>query len=223
MMTATEQETISLLVVDDHPLARAGLRTLLGGYPELTVIGEAATVAEALTEVPRLRPAVVLLDIRLPDGSGLEVCRHVQDNDLPTKVLVLTSFADDRLVHEAIAAGADGYLLKEISSDDLVHAIKQVAEGKSVLDPLVTRQVMNLALRPAEAPATGQLDLLSSQERRVIALVAEGRTNKEIGQALGLSPKTVKNYLSHALEKLSLSRRSQAAALFVRQSEKPNS
>ncbi len=214
-MTPIEKKTIRLLLVDDHLIVRLGLSALLKGFPQLEVIGEAGTCAEALSETLRLKPDVVLLDIRLPDGSGLDVCRTLQQKALDTKVLILTSYADDRLVFDSIAAGADGYLLKEIHGEELVRAIESVATGKSVLDPAVTRRVMARASRLSEGSAENKLDRLSPQERRVVAGVAEGKTNKEIGQEMGLSDKTVKNYLSNALDKLNLTRRTQAAALFA--------
>ena len=213
----TETKIIRLLVVEDHQITRLGLCTLLGAYPQFEVAGEAGTVAEALNDVIRLKPDVVLLDVRLSDGSGIEVCRRLQKLDLETKVLVLTSYGSDDLLFEAIAAGADGYLLKEIHGDKLIQAIQDVAEGKSILDPAVTRRVMSRAQNPTSPLVQNKLDLLSAQERRVVALVAEGKTNKEIGHEMGLSDKTVKNYLSNALEKLQVARRSQAAALYITQ------
>ena len=221
-MTSTENKTIRLLVVDDHLIARLGLRSLLGSFAQLEIVGEAGTVAEGIAEASRLQPDVVLLDVRLPDGSGLEVCRRIQDSKANTKVLILTSFADDAFVFDAIAAGADGYLLKEIGGEALVRAIETVNEGKSVLDPAVTRRVMGRVTGGRGGALDRNLDQLSAQERRVVALVAQGKTNKEIGQEMGLSDKTVKNYLSNALEKLNLTRRSQAAAFFVSQTAKKN-
>ncbi|HVV72347.1 MAG TPA: response regulator transcription factor, partial [Verrucomicrobiae bacterium] len=162
-----------------------------------------------------------LLDVRLSDGSGIEVCRRLQRMDVEAKILVLTSFADDDLVFDAISAGADGYLLKEIHGETLVQAIQDVAAGRSILDPSVTRRVMSRVCNPDLLAVRNKLDLLSSQERRVVALVAEGKTNKEIGREMGLSDKTVKNYLSNAMDKLSLSRRSQAAAYFITQTRSP--
>lgn len=213
----TETKFIRLLVVEDHQITRLGLCTLLGAYPQFEVAGEAGTVADALNDVVRLKPDVVLLDVRLSDGSGIEVCRRLQKLNLETKVLVLTSYGSDDLLFEAIAAGADGYLLKEIHGDKLIQAIQDVAEGKSILDPAVTRRVMSRAQNPTAPLVHNKLDLLSAQERRVVALVAEGKTNKEIGHEMALSDKTVKNYLSHALEKLQVARRSQAAALYITQ------
>ena len=216
-MTLIETKPIRLLIVEDHQVTRLGLRTLLSSCPQFEVVGEAGSIAETLSSVVQLKPDLLLLDLRLPDGSGIEVCRRLQSLDLDTRVLVLTSYADDDLVFDAIAAGADGYLLKEIHGDNLIQAIQDVAAGKSILDPAVTRRVMS-RVRTASLPAVrNKLDLLSAQERRVVALVAEGKTNKEIGRDMGLSDKTVKNYLSNALEKLNLARRSQAAALFITQ------
>jgi two-component system, NarL family, response regulator DevR len=216
-MNQSETKTIRLLIVEDHEVTRLGLRTLLAACPQFEVVGEAGSVAEALEATVRLQPDLVLLDLRLADGSGIEVCRRLQAMDVDTKVLVLTSYADDELVFGAIAAGADGYLLKEIRGENLVQAIRDVAAGRSILDPAVTRRVMGRVRNPAAAGLQNKLDLLSAQERRVVALVAEGKTNKEIGRDLGLSDKTVKNYLSNAMEKLSLTRRSQAAAFFISQ------
>ncbi|MGC3960975.1 MAG: response regulator transcription factor [Verrucomicrobiota bacterium] len=219
----TETKIIRLLVVEDHQITRLGLCTLLRAYPQFEVAGEAGTVAEAMDDVTRLKPDVMLLDVRLSDGSGIEVCRRLQKLDLETKVLVLTSYGSDDLLFEAIAAGADGYLLKEIHGDKLIQAIQDVAEGKSILDPAVTRRVMSRAQNPASPLIQNKLDLLSAQERRVVALVAEGKTNKEIGHEMGLSDKTVKNYLSNALEKLQVARRSQAAALYITQTRETTS
>lgn len=216
-MNITETKPVRLLIVDDHQVTRLGLRTLLGACPQFEIVGEAGSIAETMEAVARLKPDLLLLDVRLADGSGIEVCRRLQRMDLDTKVLVLTSFADDELLFDAIAAGADGYLLKEIHGDNLIQAIQDVAAGKSILDPAVTRRVMSRVRNPPSPAAQNKLHLLSTQERRVVALVAEGKTNKEIGHEMGLSDKTVKNYLSNAMEKLNLSRRSHAAVLFVTQ------
>ena len=216
-MDLNETKTIRLLIVEDHEVTRLGLRTLLGAYPQFEIVGEAGSVAECLDAVVRFKPDLLLLDVRLRDGSGIEVCRRLQREDLDLKVLVLTSYADDDLVFDAITAGADGYLLKEIHGDKLIQAIEDVAAGKSILDPVVTRRVMNRARNAASPIVHNKLDVLSAQERRVVALVAEGKTNKEIGVEMGLSDKTVKNYLSNAMEKLNLTRRSHAAAFFITQ------
>lgn len=204
---------IRVLIVDDHEVVRVGLRTLLERFSSVKVVGEAGTAATALLEVERLKPDVVLLDVRLPDASGFTVCREIQKHPSEVRVLVLTSYADDETLFDAITAGADGYLLKEIDGEALVAAIEKVASGQSVLDPAITGRVMGRVKCAAEPPS--KIQMLSAQERRVISLVAEGKTNKEIASALGLSDKTVKNYLSNILEKLHVSRRSQAAAMYV--------
>jgi DNA-binding NarL/FixJ family response regulator len=216
-MNTVETKPIRLLIVDDHEVTRLGLRTLLQSCPWFEIAGETASVSQTLEAAARLQPDLVLLDVRLSDGSGIEVCRQLQRLCLETKVLVLTSFADDDLVFDAISAGADGYLLKEIHGEHLIQAIRDVVAGRSILDPAVTRRVMSRVRSPDLLAARNKLDLLSSQERKVVALVAEGKTNKEIGREMGLSDKTVKNYLGNAMEKLNLTRRSQAAAFFVTQ------
>jgi len=208
---------IRILVVDDHEVVRLGLRTLLAQATHLEIVGEAGTAASAVSETERLKPDVVLLDIRLPDASGFDACRQIQRLPGDTRVLILTSVATDETVFEAIAAGADGYLLKEIDSTGLLAAIEKVASGQSILDPAVTGRVISKMRQGAEPEAKSRMNLLSAQERRVLALVAEGKTNKEIAVDMGLSDKTVKNYLSNLLDKLHMSRRSQAAAFFVQQ------
>ncbi|MBI3192680.1 MAG: response regulator transcription factor [Pedosphaera parvula] len=211
----SKPNTVRIVVTDDHAVVRVGLRTLLAPYPHLQIVGEAATSAATMEEVLRLKPDVLLLDVRMPGGSGFEVAREIHKAGLPTRVLFLTSFADDETILEAISSGADGYLLKEITAEELARAVEQVASGQSILDPAVTRRVMGRLKVGAEASPSSKFDLLSAQEQRVIALVAQGKTNKEIGLDLGLSDKTVKNYLSNALDKLQMTRRSQAAAFYV--------
>ncbi|OGV45777.1 MAG: hypothetical protein A2X46_09320 [Lentisphaerae bacterium GWF2_57_35] len=204
---------INILLVDDHEVVRSGLRSILGRYPRIRVIGEAAAEEEAIRKTERLRPDVLLLDLRLKVGSGLAVCRAVKTVLPSAKVLVLTAFADDDLVWEAIAAGADGYILKEIGSKSLYTAICKVHGGKPILDILATARLIG-HVRDGVDGLAKKAALLSPQERRLIAGIAEGKTNKEIGRFLGLSEKTVKNYLSHAFEKMNVSRRSQLAALY---------
>jgi len=204
-----------LLIVDDHQVVRIGLRTMLERFPQLEVVGEAGNVTDALDTARRIQPDVVLLDVRLGNESGFDVCRQLQLFEKDVHTLVLTSYADEEAVLQAIAAGADGYLLKEIGGDALVRAIEQVAAGQSVLDPAVTRSVLGRLKQGGSPQPEDKLQSLSAQERKVLALVAEGKTNKEVGIAMGLSDKTVKNYFSNILEKLGLSRRSQAAAYFV--------
>lgn len=206
---------IRVLIVDDHEVVRVGLRTLLSATPNIQVVGEAATAAQGIAETTRLQPDVVLLDVRLGDSNGFDVCREIQKLEREIRVLVLTSFADDDVVVQAISAGADGYLLKEVNREALVDSIVKVASGQSVLDPAVTGRVFGKVQSLMEHPGGNKLTLLSAQERRVLAFVAEGKTNKEIAAAMGLSDKTIKNYFSNILDKLQMSRRSQAAAYFV--------
>ena len=208
--------SLTLVLVDDSEVVRMGLRALLAAESDLRIIGEAGTVASAVEVCLRLRPAVVLLDIRLPDGTGFDACRKVLQELPDTRVLILTSVVDSTLVDEAIRAGAHGYLLKEVDRRGLIQAVHDVAAGKSILDPAVTARVLQL-VRDGSSATQSVLRILSGQEQRVLALIAEGRTNKEVGQALGLAEKTVKNYLSNIFEKLHVSRRSQAAALYARE------
>lgn len=220
-MTTTEAKPISVLLVEDHEVTRLGLRGLLSSFEAVTVAGETGTAAEAVALAEQLQPDVTLLDIRLGEGSGFDVCREMRRRGLDTKVLFLTSFADDEILFEALACGADGYLLKEINSAGLLSAIRNVAAGKSVLDPAVTRRVLaRLNDNSRTSNAGERLHRLSPQELRIVSLVAEGKTNKEIAVVLGLSDKTVKNYLSNAMDKLNTSRRAQAAALYIQHGHK---
>jgi two-component system, NarL family, response regulator DevR len=214
-MAATDTKPISVLLVDDHEVVRVGLRTLFEGHPRIRVVGEAGTVAAALEKCLALKPDLVLLDIRMPDGNGFDACQEIQKQCPDTRVLILTSFADDQIVLNALDAGADGYLLKEIDSDALSRAIEKVADGQSILDPAVTRRVLSCIRSGEPNSVPDRITLLSPQEKRVLALVAVGKTNKEIAVDLKLSDKTVKNYLSNAMDKLQVSRRSQAAAIFA--------
>jgi DNA-binding NarL/FixJ family response regulator len=214
MQTSTG-DAVRLLIVDDHEVVRAGLRMLLKRWPNIEVVGEAGTAEEGIAETQRIAPDVVLMDMRLPDASGVDACREIRANTPHSKIVFLTAFADEDAVLAAIFAGADGYLLKEIAGEALVSAIESVARGQSILDPAITRAVLD-GMRSMSLPAAGPKDsLLSPQEQHVLALVAEGKTNKEIAAALGLSYKTVKNYLSNVFQKLQVSHRSQAAAFFV--------
>jgi two-component system response regulator DevR len=213
---------IRLLLVDDHEVVRAGLRMLLNKGTDIEIVGEAGTKSEAITETARLRPDVVLLDIRLPDGSGFEACRQIQTISSATRILFLTAFGDDETVFEGISAGADGYVLKEIDREKLIQAITNVAAGQSVIDPVLTGRVLNRlrSRAPGEPNNEDKLAILSNQERRIVAFVSEGKTNKQIAAEMGLSDKTVKNYLSNALDKLKLTRRAQAAAFFVQHTKR---
>lgn len=209
-------ERIAVLLVDDHEVVRVGLRFLLSREPAIEVVGEAGTAAEAVEQAVRLTPDVVVMDVRLPDGNGVEACREIRNADSTIRVIMLTSHADEDAVFHSIIAGASGYLLKQIRGDELVRAVEAVASGQSLLDPAVTQKVLEHLTRLA----SGHHDLapLSAQEQKVLALVAEGKTNKEIAKALGVSDKTVKNYVSHIFEKLNISRRAEAAAFFARRS-----
>lgn len=212
-MSSASKKRIRVMLVDDSEVVRMGLRTLLSTEPTLEIVAEAGTVAAAVETCMRTKPEVLLLDLRLPDGTGFDACRQILQRVPDTRVLVLTSLADDTLVDEAIRAGAHGYLLKEINARGLVQAILDVAAGKSILDPAITARVMQVM--KSGGGTRDALAALSPQERRVLALIAEGRTNKEAGNELGLSEKTVKNYLSNIFEKLHVSRRAQAAAIYA--------
>ncbi len=207
---------IRVLVVDDHDVVREGLRALLRRNPDIEVVGEAGTAAAALQEAQRLQPDVVVLDVRLPDGSGVEVCRDIRAERPDTRVLMLTSYADDQALFASIMAGAAGYLLKETRGAALLDAIVAAARGGSLLDPTLTRQVFE-HLRTAGAEDKDPLAQLSEQERRILNLIAEGKTNREIAAEVYLSDKTVKHYVSNILSKLQMTRRSEAAALWARQ------
>lgn len=220
-------KTVTVLIVDDSELVRTGLKALLDLHsdaqgPRLKVAGEAHSQAAAVTEAARLKPNVVLLDIRLPDGSGLTACRQILAADPEVKVLILTSVIDDALVYDAMSSGAHGYLLKEINAQGLCQAIVDVAAGKFILDPSLTTRVLSLVRSGTNPPSEqNKLAVLSVQERRVLALVAEGKTNKEIAEQMGLSDKTVKNYLSNVFEKLKINRRSQAAVMYLEHKGRP--
>lgn len=215
-MFTTKAQAIRVLLVDDHEVIRVGLRTVLGQTQGVTVVGEAGTIAEAIQQTQRLKPDVILMDVRLPDGSGVDACREILGALPGTRVIFLTSYADDDSVLAAVLAGAHGYVLKEIDSSALLEAIRTVANGQSILDSSVTERALRWLRGLHDLPATPGTDELSAQEERVVALVAEGKTNKEIAVALGLSDKTVKNYLANVFQKLRITRRAQAAAFFVK-------
>ena len=218
-MSLPHARPIRLVMVDDSPLIRAGLRAVLESYAGVTIVGEAGTAGEGLAAVMRHKPDVVLLDLRLPDRPGLALCSDILKSRPETRILILTSSTDERRVHEAIALGAHGYLLKENDGASLVAAITRVAAGHSVLDPSIADQMVSLMKRGNEPTATERLSVLSPQERRVLALLADGLTNKEIGEKLGLTEKTVKNYLANVFDKLHLSNRAHAAALYAQQAK----
>ncbi len=209
-------DRIRIVVVDDHEVVRIGLQSVLRLVDGFEVVGEAANKADALAKIRALTPDLVLMDIRLPDGSGVDACREIRHVSPQTRVLFLTSYTDDDTVLDAIVAGAHGYVLKEIDTESLLQAIRTVAAGHSLLHPEVTKRAMQWLRLLAEPSHNPKAPTLSDQERRVLALLADGKTNKEIAAALELSDKTVKNYLSNAYEKLQVSRRSEAAAVFCR-------
>jgi DNA-binding NarL/FixJ family response regulator len=202
---------IRVFLLDDHEVVRRGLAELLGGEPDLQVVGEASTAAEALSRAPAVRPDVAVLDVRLPDGDGITVCRELRSLLPELRCLMLTSFADDDALFDAIMAGAAGYVLKQIRGTDLVSAVRTVAGGQSLLDPRTTARVLD-RMRAA-ADTADPLSELSEQERTVLELIGEGLTNREIGARMFLAEKTVKNYVSHLLAKLGMQRRTQAAIL----------
>lgn len=200
---------IRVFLLDDHEIVRREIADLLQAEPDLLVVGEAGTVAEALRRIPATRPQVAVLDTRLPDGSGIDVCREIRSSEPDIHCLILTSYDDDDAVFAAVMAGAAGYLLKEIRGNSLVEAIRQVATGKSLLDPAVTGRLLS-RLRD-EQPSDPRLASLTLREREVLTLISDGLTNREIGESLFLSEKTVKNYVSGLLSKLGMQRRTQAA------------
>ncbi len=202
---------ISVFLLDDHEVVRQGLRALLESGGDIVVIGESGLAQEAAARIPALRPDVAVLDARLPDGSGIEVCRTIRSVDPEIKALILTSYDDDEALFAAIMAGAAGYVLKEITGQDLIGAVRQVAAGNSLIDPALTARVLE---RVRNGPGTApELADLTEQELKLLALIAEGLTNRQIGERMFLAEKTVKNYVSSILAKLGLERRTQAAVL----------
>ena len=206
--------TIRVFLLDDHEIVRRGVRDLLEAEPGITVIGEAGTAAAALARIPALKPDVAVLDIRLPDGDGVTVCRDLRSKMPQLACLMLTSYSDDEALVDAIMAGAAGYVLKQIRGTDLVGAIRTIASGQSLLDPQAAATVMR-RIRD-QATATDPLATLTDQERRILALIGEGLTNRQIGDRLFLAEKTVKNYVSALFAKLGMQRRAQAAAYAAR-------
>jgi DNA-binding NarL/FixJ family response regulator len=211
----TLREPIRILICDDHEVVREGLRTLLAGRAELEVVAEAGTSADAIEAAARERPDIVIMDVRLPDGSGVEACRSIREILPATRVIMLTSYPDDEALYASIVAGASGYLLKQTRAAALIEAIDAVSKGRALLDPAVTARVLERVRRgnSDEDPAIASL---TDQERKVLEQLATGKTNREIGVVLFLSEKTVKNYVSRILEKLGLHRRAEAAAFAAR-------
>ena len=206
-----------IFLLDDHEVVRRGVRGLLEAEPDLEVVGEAGTAAEALSRIPATRPDVAVLDVQLPDGDGIEVCREVRTRHPEVQCLMLTSHADDEALFAAIMAGASGYVLKQIRGDDLVQACRRVAAGESLLDPAVTRSVLE---RLRTGPERDPLADLTPQERAILGHIAEGLTNRQIGEAMYLAEKTVKNNVTNILAKLGMQRRTEAAAYAARLAER---
>ncbi|MEU8006061.1 response regulator transcription factor [Catellatospora sp. NPDC049111] len=210
---------IRVFLVDDHEVVRCGLRELLQADGDIEVVGESGSAVEATRRIPALRPDVAVLDARLPDGSGIDVCREIRSVDPAIQGLILTSYEDDEALFAAIMAGAAGYVLKQIKGTDLVDAVRRVAAGQSLLDPAVTRRVLERVRDPRHEPE--HLKSLTEQERKVLGYIADGLTNRQIAAQMFLAEKTVKNYVSSLLCKLGLESRTQAAVLAVKLPERP--
>jgi two-component system, NarL family, response regulator DevR len=214
--TKPDRPALRLLIVDDHEVVRQGLVAVLSRHEEFQVVAEAGTVAESIAAARRFEPDLVVMDVRLPDGSGIEACREIRTELPATRVVMLTSYPDEEAVLSAILAGASGYLLKQIRGRDLVSALEAIGRGESLLDPAVTERVLERVRRIANGEEKDELSDLTSQERKILRLVADGKTNKEIAADVFLSDKTVKNYVSSILSKLNLQRRTQAAAFVAK-------
>lgn len=201
-------EPITVFLMDDHEVVRQGVRALLESTGEITVVGEASNATDALARIPATRPDVAVLDVRVPDGNGIEVCREVR-NEGTTQCLILTSYSDDEALFEAIMAGAAGYVLKQVRGSELISAVKRVAAGESLLDPAITGRVLQRLREPE--PIDDRLSTLTPQERRILHLIADGMTNRQIAGEMFLAEKTIKNYVSNMLSKLGMQRRTEAA------------
>ena len=212
---------LRVMLVDDHEVVRNGIRAMLQPEEDIVVSAEAGTVRQAIDEADRARPDVVVMDVRLADGSGIEATREIRATHPATRVLMLTSFADDEALFASIMAGASGYVLKQVNSGDLVRAIRAVGAGESLLDPAVTGPVLDRLRKGKHLMRDEKLARLSPQEERILGLVADGRTNREIGDELHLAEKTVKNYVSSILSKLEVARRAEAAAYLARHTTTP--
>ena len=207
---------LKVMVVDDHEVVREGIRSLLDRRPNFTVVAEAATVATAVELALKEKPDVVVMDVRLPDGSGVEACREIRTNQPETYMIMLTSYADDEAVMASILAGASAYLLKQTRGQQLIEAIEAVAKGESLLDPQVTKRILDQMRNMASGGTEDKQVDLTENENKILRLIAEGKTNREIAAEIYLSDKTVKNYVSSILSKLNLRRRSEAAAYIAR-------
>ena len=219
----TKVAPLRVMLVDDHEIVRDGIKAMLDAEDDVVVTAQAGTVREAIDEAHRTRPDVVVMDVRLADGSGIEATREIRADHPDTRVLMLTSFADDEALFASIMAGASGYVLKQVKSGDLLRAIRAVGAGDSLLDPSVTSAVLDRLRKGKHLMKDEKLARLSPQEERILTLVADGRTNKEIGDELNLAEKTVKNYVSSILSKLEVARRAEAAAYLARHTTTPGS
>jgi len=215
--SATSDRVIRIYLLDDHEVVRRGMRELLEGEPGFEVVGESGSAAEATRRIPALRPDVAILDGRLPDGSGIDVCRDIRSQDPSIAALILTSYDDDDALFAAIMAGAAGYVLKQVRGTELIDMIRRVADGQSALDPAVTAAVLERVR--SGPPVNQELAALTEQEQRILELIGQGMTNRQIAQELYLAEKTVKNYVSSLLAKLGLSSRTQAAIFAVKHSD----
>ena len=214
---ASPVEPIRVFLLDDHEIVRRGIRELLEGEPDIAVVGESGSAAEATRRIPALRPNVAILDGRLPDGSGIDVCREVRSQNPEINALILTSYDDDEALFSAIMAGAAGYVLKQVRGNDLVDMVRRVAAGQSTLDPSITAQVLERVRNGP--PVDKDLEALTEQENKILNLIGEGLTNRQIAQQMYLAEKTVKNYVSSMLAKLGLTSRTQAAIFSVKHSK----
>ncbi|HDQ70483.1 MAG TPA: response regulator transcription factor [Chloroflexi bacterium] len=206
---------LRIIIVDDHEVVRVGLRSLLERHPDFTIIGEAATAKEAVQKSLLLRPDVVVMDIRLLGGSGIDACKQIVEQDADIKIIMLTSYAEDDMLFDAIAAGACGYVLKQIGSDELIRAIEAVGRGEALLDPAITQQVFTRVRQATRREYEEAFADLTDQEMRVLSYVSEGMTNREIAEELFLGEGTIRNYVSSILRKLNLTNRAEAAAYSV--------
>ncbi len=207
-------DAITVFLLDDHEVVRQGIKSLIEEHDDLTVVGEAGLAADALRQIPQLKPDVAVLDGRLPDGTGVEVCRDIRSRHPKTAVLILTSYDDDEALFSAVMAGAAGYVLKQVRGIEIVDSIRRVAAGESLLDPTVTQKVLE-RIREG-APVADPVDKLTRQERRILEYIGEGLTNRQIAEEMFLAEKTIKNYVTQMLAKLGLQRRTQAAVLVTK-------
>lgn len=208
------EDLVRVMLVDDHEVVRQGLQTMVEDTGEMTVVAQAGTVAEAVLRARSYHPDVIVMDVRLPDGTGIDACRQIRAEQPDARILMLTSFADDKALFDAIMAGAVGYLLKEVRGSDLLDAIRRVAAGESLLDPAVTAKVLE-RIREGSGHGDPGLARLTPTERRILDAIAQGSTNRQIGDSLGLAEKTIKNYVSTILSKLHVARRAEAAVYLV--------